>query len=328
MAFANLIREVRGCVPKIPLDYARTLVNRAWADIRRQNLWSFLMFEANWVSPALISSGLATTIQGLAIVTLDATAAAAFAASITGLNPVTQRQFRQGISTIYNIWAWDGVSTLTLDRAFVEAGSTGTPWIFQCYYPAPMQDFWSWTSVRDMTNFQDLFTDRYTRGMLDEMDPQRTWYYFPTDVAYYQLDLNPVSPTYRFPMFELWGAPQSILPYQLYGLRKGTDLVAATDELPPQVGEDCVMALARKYAYEWAEANKGDSPRNQGADFKYLIGEAKADYSRLFREYRRADRETVDNWFSIRRGNLRGAYFAHYNSVTGTGGPGWGGGLL
>jgi hypothetical protein len=129
-------------------------------------------------------------------------------------------------------------------------------------------------------------------------------------------------------MFELWGAPQSVLPYQLYGLRKGVDLVAPADELPPAIGEDCVMALARKYAYEWAEANKSDTGSGYyaaGPDFKFLIGEAKADYTRLFKEYRRADRETVDNWFSIRRSNLYGTFFAHYNSVTGTGGPGWGG---
>jgi hypothetical protein len=187
-----------------------------------------------------------------------------------------------------------------------------------------MRDFWSWTSIRDMTNSQDLFTDHYTREALDAMDPQRTWYAFPTDAVYYQIDQNPASSTYQFPMFELWGAPQSVLPYQLYGLRKGVDLVNPADTISPVVGEDCVMALARKYAYEWAEANKGDSPRNAGADFKYLIGEVRADYTRLFRDYRRQDRAAVDNWFSVRRSSLRGSFSAHYNSVTQTGGPGWG----
>ena len=318
-----MIREVRGCVPKIPIDYARTIVNRAWSDVRRQNLWSFLMFEANWVSPARVSAGLATTVQGSSSVTLDATADAAFAASITGLNPVTQRQFRKGFSTIYNIWAYAS-PTLTLDRAFVEVGSASSYSIFQSYYPAPMQDFHSWVSIRDMTNFLDLFTDRYTREKLNAMDPQRNWYYFPTDVAFYQLDLNPASSTYRFPLFELWGAPQSVLPYQLYGLRKGVDLVNPTDTLPPQIGEDVVMALARAYAYEWAEANKGDSPRNQGPDFRFLIGEAKSAYDRSFKDYRQTDRSMVDNWFSGRKSNLRGSFYAHYNSVTQTGGPGWG----
>jgi hypothetical protein len=99
-------------------------------------------------------------------------------------------------------------------------------------------------------------------------------------------------------------------------------LANPTDTLPPQVGEDCVLALARKYAYEWAEANKGDSPRDAGADFRYLIGEAKADYTRLFKSYRRADRETVDSWFSFRRSSLYGKFFANYNSITQTASPG------
>ena len=321
MSFQTMTREIHGCDPKIPLDFCKTLINRAWADVRRQNLWSFLIFEANWLSPPLVNAGTATTVTGNNSVTLDPAAAAAFQASITTLNPITQRQFRMGISTIYNIWAWVS-PTLTLDRPFVEASQTSTFTIFQAYYPAPFQDFWTWTSIRDMTNFIDLYTDRYTRAGLDAQDPQRTWYYFPTDVVYYGLDQNPASSTYQFPMFELWGAPQYVLPYQLYGLRKGTPLANPTDTLPPQVGEDCVLALARKYAYEWAEANKGDSPRDAGADFRYLIGEAKADYTRLFKSYRRADRETVDSWFSFRRSSLYGKFFANYNSITQTASPG------
>ncbi len=323
MAFINMVREARGTIPKIPIDLCKTLVNRAWQDVRRQNLWSFQLFEANWVSPTLVNSGLATTVKGSTTVTLDATADAAFAATISGLNPPTQRQFRQGISTIYNIWAYSS-PTLTLDRPFVELGATSTFSIFQCYFPAPMLDFWTWLSVRDMTNVLDLATDRYSRADLDRIDPQRTWYYMPTDVVPYQMDINPLSTTYRYPMFELWGAPQSVLPYQLYGLRKGVDLVSPSDVLPPAIGEDCVMALVRKYVYEWAEANKGDSPRNSGPDFKYLVGEAKGDYVRLFKEYRRADLELVDNWFSAGRSRLRGNFWAHYNSTTQTGGPGGG----
>jgi hypothetical protein len=322
MAFLDMVREIHGSVPKIPLDYCRTLVNRAWEDLRRQNLWSFLLWEGNWLSPQIVNSGAANVSQGSNSVTLNAAADAAFAASITLSNPASQRQFRSSIGTIYNVWAYTS-PTLTLDRPYIEASVAAASYsIFQCYYPTPMSDFWSWVSVRDMTNFQDLFTDRYTRGQLDEMDPQRTWYYFPTDVCYYQIDQNPASPTAGNPMFELWGAPQSALPYQLYGLRKGTPLVNPSDTLPFAVREATVLALARKYAYEWAEANKGDSPRNQGPDFRFLIGEAKADYDRLFRADRKDDRSQVDNFFSVRRSGLYGKFLAYYSSVTATGFPG------
>jgi hypothetical protein len=184
-----------------------------------------------------------------------------------------------------------------------------------------MKDFKAWLTIRDIQNFQALYTDRYTRADLDQMDPQRTWYYFPTDAVYFTQDQNPASPTYAWPMFELWGAPQTSLTYQLYGLRKGVDLVNSTDALPPAVGEDCVMALARKYSYEWAEANKGDNPRNVGPDFRYLIGVAQADYNRLYKDYRKEDRELVDNFFSCHRLPNYGQ-FAQYNTLSGTASPG------
>ena len=304
MAFLNMYSELRGCVPKIPVQYTKTLVNRAWRDVRRQSLWSFLMYEANWTSPSLITGGTVTTKQGADTIVFDATASAAITAvALAGPFPtnIVQRQFRIGVGTIYNIWGFAnnaGIVTLTLDRPYAEAGAAAQPYvIFQCYYPAPYTDHWQWIRIREMTNWNDLITTK-NRQEIDRWDPQRTCYYIPTHVVPYQQNQNPTSSTYGVPMFEMWGVPQYVLTYQLYGLRKGTDLVNDSDTLPPQIGEDCVMALSRAYAYEWAEANKGDNPRNQGPDFKFLIGDAKSDYSRLFREYRRQDRAMVDNFRS------------------------------
>ena len=51
------------------------------------------------------------------------------------------------------------------------------------------------------------------------------------------------------------------------------------DTLPFAVGEDVVIEGAKIKAYEWAEANKGSMPRNAGGtDFRFLIGNAKADH--------------------------------------------------
>jgi hypothetical protein len=323
MAFINMIRELHGAIPKLPVDYAKTLINRAWRDVRRQNLWSFLLWEDRWVSPPVISVGTITVTQGSTAVVADATAAAAITAGSLVPTPISQRQLRVSLSGIYNIWAWDPITlTLTLDQPYAEASGVAVPYtIFQCYYPAPMQDFLSFVSVRDIVNSIYLFTDK-TREAINLRDPQRTWSFFPSDVVYYQQDQNPASPTYGWPMFELWGTPVYQLAYQLYGVRRGVDLVNSGDVLPPAVGEDCVMALARKYAYEWAEANKGDSPRNVGADFRFLIGEAKGDYGRLFKEYRRQDRETVDNFFAIRDRNLYARTVGYYNALLGTAYPG------
>lgn len=324
MAFIDMIAEVKGAVPKVPFDAAKKWVIRAWADVRRQNLWSFQLWDGpQWISPGLIQAGTATVVNGSNQVVVDAAAAAAIDAIAVSYSLITQRQFRVGSGTLYNIWGWDSATrTLTLDRVYGEGSQTDASYqIYQCYYAAPYRDHLTFTSVRDMQNFIDLFIDK-TRAQIDAMDPQRTWYYFPTDVVYYQQDQNPNSPTYQYPMFELWGAPTYSLNYQLYGIRRGPDLSANTDVLPPAVGEDVVIALAKYYAYQWAEANKGAHVYLQGTDWKFLMGGALAEYQRLYKDYRRQDKETVNNWFSVRRSGLYGKYFAYYSSISGTAYPG------
>ena len=324
MAFINMVAEVRGTVPKMPFDMAKTLVNRAWRDVRRRNLWSFQLYEGQWISPGQVNTGLATTVQGSASVTVNAAAAAAINASVTSFSPIIARQFRIAAGGIYNITAWDTVSLLTLDRVYGEASATLSAYsIYQVYYAAPYSDHRTWISVRDMRNFIDLFTNK-TRAQVDAADPQRTWYYFPTDVVYYQQDQNPNSSTYRYPMYELWGAPTYALNWQLYGVRRLPDFTANTDTLPPALGEDCLIALAKYYAYQWAEANKGAIPRNQGPDFKFLMGAAKQEYDQLFKSYRKDDRETVNNFFSIRRLGMYGKVFAYYSTLSNTAFPGVG----
>lgn len=331
MSYLTMYSELTGSVPKLPLDYARTLVNRAWRDVRRQNLWSFQLFDGNWVSPSLVQTGIATVTQGVTTVTFDAAASAVLAPlALSGPFPTNllQRQFRIGNSTIYSIW---GISvdpitslvTLTLDRPYTDVSGSSAYWIYQIYYPAPFQDFLRWLNVRDIVNFNNLTLNK-NRSWVDKEDPQRTKFYLPTHCVYYQQNQNPASQTYGCPMFELWGGILYPITYQLYGIRKGTELVNDSDTLPYAVGEDCVMALARFYGYEWAEANKGDMPRNAGSDFKFLSGAAMAEYTRLYKSYRRQDRETVDNWYSVRPG-LGAAMFStdgYYNSIGQSANPG------
>lgn len=319
--------EVKGSVPKIAPKFAGTLVNRAWRDVRRQSLWSFNLFESNWTTPNLINAGTVTTTQGQKTITFDSSASSAVAsAAFAGPTPMLQRQFRIGIGTIYNMWALNAANpnaiVITLDRPYQEASGTGQAYaIFQCYYPAPVQDWFQWLGIRDMLNFNYLNVTK-TRSYFDQKDPQRTLFYIPTHVAPYTLDLNPASPTYQYQTFEMWSTPQYQLTYQLWGVRKGVPLVAPTDTLPPQIGEDVVMELAKQKAYEWAEANKRDA-RAMGSDFRFLIGECKEEYQRLFREYRRQDRALVDNYITkIRRGWSWPLLNGWFSSVAGYASPG------
>ncbi|MGH7184492.1 MAG: hypothetical protein ACREJN_21310 [Nitrospiraceae bacterium] len=326
MSFLSMYSELRGAVPNIAVSFCKTLINRAWQDVRRQNLWSFQIYDSNWISPNQLNAGVVTTVQGSNQAVLDAAAAAALIANLAqvgSFNPINQRQFRIGISTVYNINSFDGTNTLTLDRGYQEASGTGVEYnIYQVYYPAPYKDHLMFVSIRDMVNFTDLILER-NRRWLDEQDPQRTWYYFPSHSVFYRNGVDPANTaTYQFPMFELWGVPLSNRSYQLYGIRRGVDLDNPTDELPACITEEVIMERAKTYAYEWAEANKGALPKNQGPDYKFLMGECTARYSALFKKLRQQDRETVDSWFSIRRSSLYGKYWAQYNTISGTAYPG------
>ena len=336
MSFLSMRTELRGSVPKLPFSYTTTLINRAYRTIRERNLWSFLLFNGQWIAPQQFTGSAITTTQGSSTVVMSAADASALATALTAspYSLITSRQFRVASGGLYDIWGYapntpsTGLTTLILDRWYGEASATGVPFsIYQCYYiptvaNSPITDFKTWISVRDMADFRSLFTDRYTRRDLDIRDPQRTWYGIPTDVVPYAPDANPQSATYGTLRFELWGAPTYTLNYQLLGTRRGTDLVNPTDTLPVVLGEDCVLALARVYAYEWAEANKDLAPRSVGPDWKYLMGSARKEHEDLLRIYRRADREQVDLWFTTFRLGDGSDLWPYYNSMGNTAAPG------
>lgn len=345
MSLLSMTTELRGCIPKLPISYAQTLLNRAWRTVRERNLWSFQLFEGQWITPPQVTGvGTATVTQGSPFVQLDSNAMANLASSLLASpwSLITQRQFRVQLSGIYNIWGYDDVAgILTLDRQFAEFSGNGDGYlIFQCYYVPQcsaatvdvtgtvtpyinyLADFKSWISVRNFQNFIDLHTDRHTRIEIDALDPQRSSYFFPTDVIPYQSDQNPASATQGYFMFELWGPPLANYVYQLFGIRRGLDLSPTNQFLPIEIGEDCVLALARVYGYEWAEANKDMNLRASGPDFKFLMGLALKEYNTLLSLYRQQDREKVDNWFFIRRSAIQGKIFPYYNSTGQTAYPG------
>jgi hypothetical protein len=332
VAFQDMVSELYGCVPKIPRAYCSTLVNRAWRNVRESNLWSFNLFEASWISPPPITeNGTVTTTQGFPAITFDSVATAALNAFQIA-NPyvlITQLQFRQNFSGgIYNIIQYNPVTgAALLDRPYADVSGTGQAFfVYQVYYTAPMADFLTFQSVTNPQMYISLDLTK-TRAWLDDRDPQRAWSEYPTCVVPLGMDTRGAgtanaSATLGWPMFELWGQPLSPYTYQLYGLRRGTDLVNPTDTLPSQIPEELVMARARVDAYEWAEANKDMSPRSSGPDFRFLIGRAMDDFKQLMIRYRKQDKEFVDNWFSIHE--LNGGVYRtlYFNTLAGVASPG------
>jgi hypothetical protein len=327
VAFVDMSAEIRGCIPKISILFARTLVNRAWRAVREANLWSFNLFESSWITPPLEASGTCNVAQGFPIITFDATARAALVADQISqpYSLLTQRQFRVGVGGIYSIikldpnFSTNGVATL--DRPYADPSNAAAAYqVYQLYYPAPFADHRAWLSVRNPQMFIDLDLTT-TRAAVDAMDPQRSWYQFPTRVVSYARDTRPGSATLGFPLFELWGQPVAPFTYQCYGVRNGVDLINPGDTLPQPLDEDLVLSKARELAYEWAEANKDSQPRNSGPDFRYLMGKAQKDHTALKVLYRKQDREFVLNWFVQRQTVLGGRGLGYYNTLAGFAGP-------
>jgi hypothetical protein len=322
--------ELRGSVPKLPWSFTGTLINRAYRIVRESNLWSFQLFESSWISPPLITDGTVTLAQGSATITFDATAVAAINAAqiLSPYSLITQRQFRNSAAGgIYNLIAYDNVSGVTtLDRPYADqtAGAGCGYQLYQVYYPAPYKDFLTWISVRNPSMFLDLNLTT-TRAEIDAMDPQRTWYQFPSRVVPWGVDLRGLgtttpSATLGYRLFELWGQAVTPFTYQCYGIRVGAPLVNPTDTLPPNIDEELVLAKAKHYAYEWAEANKDMSPRSSGPDFRFLMAQTDAEYIKLLTLYRKQDKEFVNNWLTTRMPTEMGR-FGYFNTLAGVAGP-------
>lgn len=338
MAFGDMVAELRGITPKVPIEYCPTLINRAWREIRQQNLWSFNIYEQSWITPPIINAGSVTVQQGFNTIVFDMTAILAIEAAqiASPYSLITQRQFRIAVGGIYNImslapdFATSGIAYL--DRIWGEASATASTYtIYQVYYTPQYKDHKQWLTVRNPIMFLnlDLVT---TRKQIDSRDPQRLWYAWPTNVVSWGRDIRGqgqtddagnslASATLGYPLYELWGQPVNPFTYQCYGLRNGTDLSDPTDELPVIIDEELVLARARWYAYEWCESNRDIEPRNSSPDYKFLMGKADADYKRLLIIARRDDRALVDNYFLIRGLDVPIFSLGHYNTLASTAGP-------
>lgn len=320
-----MVGELIGAVPKLPPALSPKLINRAWRTIRLSNLWSFNMFEASIITPPEVTAGTATVTQGLTAITFDATAIAALQAAQLA-NPyslITQRQFRVSQGGIYNIISIDfATGKAVLDRIFGDPSSAGIGYqCYQVYYSTPMQDFLTYISVTNPQLNYDL-TKRYTREYIDRIDPQRLYYAFPEAIVALGVDqrgrgTQTPSATLGWPLHELWGQPVQVYTYQTYGVRQGVDLVNDDDTIDYSVAEETVLARARMYAYEWAEANKEQTPRNEGPDFKFLYSAAEREYKTNVVRDRKNDREYLNNWFSVRKLSEGDGYRGFYSGQSG-----------
>lgn len=327
MSFSNMIAEQRGCVSNYSALLARTHLREAWKDIRNMRGWSFQLCSGGFGTPGKISIGSVTVGIGGITVTCDAQASAALSTASTPISLVTQRQFRIGAGTIYNIVAADfttnpTAATLTLDRPYTDtATGAGLGYtVYQCYCAAPVADFEAWESVLDTNNVIWLNTDpgKAVRERIDIDDAQRQVFSNPFNLIPYGQDMRANSSTLGYAMYELYPQPQSQYSYATWYTRLGPDLVNPQDTLPYPITEHVVKTLARVKGYEWAEANKdAANPRGAGADFRFLMSAAEAQAKEQIKELRQLDRDRVDLWRSTMLRIAGRGPVATFNPATG-----------
>ena len=282
MRKADFVDELQGMVDKLPPFYAERCVDRAWRKIRSKRLWSFLRGQVALSVPAMIQSGTVAVTRYSNTVVADATAAADWVA--TGLNiPITMRQFRVLGGSIYNITAFDGVNTITIDRPFQEPTNAASEYnLYKCYYEAPT-DFRRWESIIDPVNAYTITRQNLarTRKELDNADPQRQSFSNPIWAVPYKVSSSGLY------MFELWPHPIQQLGYLATYETKGYTVLGEDEDLPPMIPEELLATYSKLYAFEWAMIQ----PYYKDADWKALVAEAKVEGADLLKVAMNADED-------------------------------------
>lgn len=316
MAFANMWFEIAGELG-MPTPLAQTKINEALGSIYdddEQRMWSFQIRSAdNWLTPGLLfstgtqSAGTITATPYSNTIVGDATAAAAWVAYLNAgtLPLLTSFQIRSPYYSLYNIIAFDGVNTFTLDRNWMEPGGSGLAYMmYQAYFPTPTADFKRFFEIRDTTNSGVIDYWSKSQKDLSVADPERTIFDQPTHAVFYGWDTRGAgtvnaSPTLGYPLFELWPHPLSVLPYTFSSLRRGSLLVNPSDTVPAPLTEDMVKWKTREACYLFKESQKGDGvARGSGADWKFLAQAAAAEYKKARNRIGKADTSIVDLFFS------------------------------
>lgn len=330
MPFANMSFSLTGQVPGLEFPLAESFINEALGYIFDQFIWSFQFREDGWLSPGLQfgsgsfgqSAGTITTTDFSDQIVGDATAAAAWLAYFNAgtLPLLTSYQIRSPYYSLYNVIAFDGVNTFTIDRPWMEPAGAGQAYMFyEAYFPSPrpISDFKRFLEIRDTTNAAPIDYWSYSRRDLSIRDPQRTVFNQPAYCVPYEVDARVGSPTTGNMLYELWGHPLSRLPYTFSYLRRGDMLSAPTDAVPPPLTEGLVMWRAKELAYLWKEGQKGDGvARGAGADWRFLSERASKEYLKELKIVSDRDRDLVQAYYTrYVRGTAMGYWGEPFSTV-------------
>lgn len=343
MSLQSIAYRLTGRVPNLDIDLAVTMVRQSWHSIRKLRGWSWQLQQSGFSTPSQVGSssttpplnsnfGTCTVAFGSPTVTGDAIASGEWATASQYGSLITQRQFRIGGGTIYNIIAADfntpTAAVLTLDRAFIDplVSYTGQPYlIYQPYIAAPEKNFIRWLAMRDMTNVRwlNVDADYQERRNTDMADPQRQIYTPPLMVLPFQRDYRgqgTATPSSKlgYMMYELYPQPISQILYQTWFEFEGPDVELPNDTFPVPVTEALVEFKSLTDAYAWAEGNKDQAnPRGGGANNQFLCQMYEAKYKEELAACRINDREAVSLFNAQMTRTGSPAPFSQFNPATG-----------
>lgn len=316
--FENLYSELTGVIPQLDSLYARRLINRAWARVRDFRLWSFqVVADAQLFVPFAISAGNVSVTFNSTTVTASSGAAAAFNAVAFGPPPLASpilgvgRQLRVGASSPglaeptgpnYNIVAWDGVNTLTIDKPYGESTTPNSNYqVLKCYYGPPALPYTStnedvnWIKYLSITNRLDGYTISgrklyYTQAQLNVMDPQRGGQGDTYIVAAYMRN------QLGQPVVEFYPNPVNAATYGATLVTRWPDL-SEDQDLPQMPYElyDCVIAQAQVLAGNWASANVGRHPQLAGSNWVNFSNMKNVEFKESLLQCLKMDNEMMPN---------------------------------
>lgn len=327
----DMIQRMLLEVPGIASSQAKIYINEALTIVYNAQMWSWQLQTAGFLTPGLlfpggpgISAGSVTVNSYSNIVTGDAAATAAWNAYNAGMNlPLfTQLQFRSPFYSLYSIIGFGngagggygvggyggggygfgsgGFAYLVLDRPWMEPSMVAATYMaYQAYFPVPVSDFKRFLWARDTTNNFAMDYTSYSQRDLAIVDPERTIFDDPVYFVPYQVDQRPGSATFGNLLIELWPQPLSVLPYTFGYLRRGPLLQKPTDTLPYPLTEEVVLWRAKEVAFLYKEAQKGEQmERGQGANWQFLIGEARDQFKIAIKPVKDVDQGLVELYFN------------------------------
>lgn len=314
MSLDTIANELVGDYPGLSLLVARNQVQKAWHDICDETMWSWLSAEAPLYVPSQISLGAVTVTLGSAAVVGDATAAAAWLPVALANPPLASpalgqgRQFRLGLGNpVYNIVAFDGVNTLTLDRLYGEPSGAGQPYqIYRSYYAAPSPDFLRYFAI---TNYQSAYSIvakwlTFNQEQLNRMDPQRGAQGDAYILSSYKVAAD------GSPVHELWPTPTNPNSYIAIYQRRGLDLTPTGTipfvDLPATLNKSVLKSRSDYQTALWAAKNVNRYRDLAGINWLSIRKEAKAHYDKELVTAQRIDFEIFKNTYIIPKGLYTG----------------------